>query len=76
MLFPLYWLVVTSELDPSGSVENLGRYEEIIRIHHIGGERLTGLKGTETPDRRERELIDPSFSRKTGHQGRVGVAIP
>ncbi|KRY62995.1 hypothetical protein T4D_610 [Trichinella pseudospiralis] len=25
---------------------------------------------------RERELIEPTSSRKTGHQGRDGVAIP
>jgi hypothetical protein len=30
----------------------------------------------ETPDSRERELIEPTSSRKTGHQVRDGVAIP
>jgi hypothetical protein len=30
----------------------------------------------ETPDSRERELIESTSSRKTGHQVRVGVAIP
>ena len=29
----------------------------------------------EVPDSRERELIEPTFSRKTGHQVRDGVAI-
>jgi hypothetical protein len=28
------------------------------------------------PDSRERELIDPTSSRETGHQVRDGVAIP
>jgi hypothetical protein len=28
------------------------------------------------PDNRERELIEPTSSRKTGHQMREGVAIP
>jgi hypothetical protein len=27
-------------------------------------------------DSMERDLLQPTFSRKTGHQGRVGVAIP
>ena len=30
----------------------------------------------EMPDSRERELIEPTSSRKTGHQVRDGVAIP
>jgi hypothetical protein len=30
----------------------------------------------EMPDTRERELIEPTTSRKTGHQVRDGVAIP
>jgi hypothetical protein len=30
----------------------------------------------EMPDSRERELIEPTSSRKTGHQMRVVVAIP
>jgi hypothetical protein len=30
----------------------------------------------EMPDSRERELIEPTSSRKTGHQVREGVAIP
>jgi hypothetical protein len=30
----------------------------------------------ETPDNREMELIEPTSSRKTGHQMRDGVAIP
>jgi hypothetical protein len=30
----------------------------------------------EIPDSRERELIEPTSSRKTGHQVRDGVAIP
>ena len=30
----------------------------------------------EMPDSREGELIEPTSSRKTGHQGRGGVAIP
>ena len=44
----------------------------------LGGERLSGLKGTldEMPDSRERELIELTSSRKTGHQVREGVAIP
>ena len=29
----------------------------------------------EMPDSRERELIEPTSSRKTGHQGRDGVGI-
>ena len=29
----------------------------------------------EMPNSRERELIEPTFSRKTGHQVREGVAI-
>jgi hypothetical protein len=28
------------------------------------------------PNNRERELIEPTSSRKTGHQVREGVAIP
>ena len=43
----------------------------------VGGERLPGLTGVdEMPDSRERELIEPTSSRKTGHQVRDGVAIP
>jgi hypothetical protein len=30
----------------------------------------------EKPDSRERELIEPTSSRKTGHQVREGVPIP
>jgi hypothetical protein len=30
----------------------------------------------EMPDRRERELIEHTSSKKTGHQVRAGVAIP
>ena len=30
----------------------------------------------EMPDSRERKLIEPTSSRKTGHQVRDGVAIP
>ena len=30
----------------------------------------------EMPDSRERELIEPTSSRKTGHQVKDGVAIP
>jgi hypothetical protein len=30
----------------------------------------------ETPDSRERELIEPTSSRKIGHQVRDGVVIP
>jgi hypothetical protein len=30
----------------------------------------------ELPNSRERELIEPTSSRKTGHQVRVGVAVP
>ena len=30
----------------------------------------------EMPNSRERELIEPTSSRKTGHQVRDGVAIP
>ena len=30
----------------------------------------------EMPDSRERELVEPTFSRKAGHQMRDGVAIP
>jgi hypothetical protein len=37
----------------------------------LGGERLSGLKD-EMPYSMERELIDPNFSRKTGHQMREG----
>jgi hypothetical protein len=44
----------------------------------LGGKRLSGIKGTldEMPDSRERELIEPTSSRKTGHQVRDGAAIP
>jgi hypothetical protein len=46
----------------------------------LGGERLSGLKGSvtldEMPDSRERERIKPTSIRKTGHQVRDGVAIP
>ena len=44
----------------------------------LGGERLTGSKG-ETLDQifyiRERELVEPTSSRKTGHQVRERVVI-
>jgi hypothetical protein len=49
------------------------------------GERLSGLKGKKShisglldkmPDGRERELIEPTSSRKTGHQVDKRVAIP
>ena len=41
----------------------------------LGGERLLGIKD-ETPKSRERELMEPTSSRKIGHQVRDGVAIP
>ena len=41
----------------------------------LGGKRLQGSLD-EMPDSRERELIEPTSSRKTGHQVRDGVAIP
>jgi hypothetical protein len=45
----------------------------------LGGERLSGLKGgtlDEMPESREREFIEPTSSRKTGHQVGDGVVIP
>ena len=50
----------------------------------LGGERLSGIKGRskghfildEMLDSRERELIELTSSRKTGHQVRDRVAIP
>ena len=45
----------------------------------LGGERLSRLKERETLDEipysGERELVEPTSSRKTGHQMRDGVAI-
>jgi hypothetical protein len=38
--------------------------------------RLRGGALDETPDSRERELIEPTSSRKTGHHLGDGVAIP
>ena len=40
--------------------------------------KLKVMGGTldEMPDSRERKLIEPISSRKTGHQVRDGVAIP
>jgi hypothetical protein len=35
-----------------------------------------GRNINETPDSRERELLEPNPSRKTGHQVREGVDIP
>jgi hypothetical protein len=48
----------------------------------LRGERLPGLIWwddgilDEMPDGREKELLEPTSSRKTGHQMRDGVAIP
>jgi hypothetical protein len=46
----------------------------------LGDERLSGLKGVggldEMPYSRERELIEPTSSRKTEHQVRLRDAIP
>jgi hypothetical protein len=43
----------------------------------VGGERLPGLTGVdEMPDSRERELIEPTSSQKTGIQMRERRAIP
>jgi hypothetical protein len=39
-------------------------------------QNLKGRTLDEMCDRRERELIEPTSSRKTGHQMREGVAIP
>ena len=53
-----------------------------IKQSHIGRESWWGSgvaeKGTldEMPNSRERELIEPTSSRKTGYQVRDGVAIP
>ena len=44
----------------------------------LGDERLSGLKGgtlDKMPESKEKELIEPTSSRKTGHQGREGIAI-
>jgi hypothetical protein len=43
------------------------------------GDIRTDSKGRtldKMPDSRERELIEPTSSRKTGHQVRDGIAIP
>jgi hypothetical protein len=45
----------------------------------LGGEKLSGIKEESLDDMlnsRERELIETTSSRKTGHQVRDGVAIP
>jgi len=45
----------------------------------LGGERLSGLKVGALdgmPYSGEREIVEPIFSRKTGHQVWDGVAIP
>jgi hypothetical protein len=44
----------------------------------LGGEKLSGLKGTldEMPYIEEMELVEPTSSRKTGQQVRDGVAFP
>jgi hypothetical protein len=45
----------------------------------LGGEKLPELKErdlNEMPNSRERELIEPTSSRKTRHQVRDGLAIP
>ena len=63
----------------------LRKYVEILWLKNflcgdLGGERLPGLIGRRTlnemPDSRERELIEHTSSRKTGHQVREEVAIP
>jgi hypothetical protein len=41
----------------------------------LGGEKLSGLKG-KGPYSGKRELVEPTFSRKAGHQMKDGVAIP
>jgi hypothetical protein len=45
----------------------------------LGDEKLSGLKVRtldEMPYSEERELVEPTSSKKTGHQVRDGVAIP
>jgi hypothetical protein len=54
------------------------RLEEPSRMHQRHGrwETLRTLTSHEMPYSKEREIIEPTSSRKIGHQVREGVAIP
>jgi hypothetical protein len=69
-----YW-VREKDWSPEGlqKTGNLRKWEEIggtppVYTKDLGCERFSGLTG--------RELVEPTTSRKTGHQVRDGVAIP
>jgi hypothetical protein len=54
-----------------GTPQNAPEIWEVRDTQEIKGGTLDEMPGT-----RERELIDPTSSRKIGHQVRDGVAIP
>jgi hypothetical protein len=59
------------EIKGWGTLQNASETWEVRDSQDSNGETLD-----EMPDSRERELIESTSSRKTGHQVRDGVAIP